>query len=66
MNVFTVGGPVVWDHDYSFEEFAMEGDGIVQVLHRAECGAIIHYYLPLDEGSEEWKIQDAKKDSAYF
>lgn len=41
---------VVWDCDYDFGDFGLEGQGIVQVLHCANCGAEIEYYITLEEG----------------
>ena len=42
---------VVWQSDFSFEDFGYEGDGIVQILHCTNCGADIEYRVPL--GKEE-------------
>ena len=36
---------VVWDADYDFSDFGMDGDGIVQVCHCTNCGAQIEYYI---------------------
>ena len=44
---------VIWDSDFSFEDYGMYGDGIVQVCHCTNCGAMITYYIPLDEEAEE-------------
>lgn len=30
---------VVWDSDFDFEDCGYEGDGIVHLLHCANCGA---------------------------
>ena len=40
---------VVWDADFSFEDYGKEGEGIVQVCHCTNCGAEIHYIISLDE-----------------
>lgn len=40
---------VVWQSDYSFEDFDYEGEGIVQILECANCGAEISYTIRLDE-----------------
>lgn len=39
---------VVWDNDFDFEDFGYEGEGIVQVLHCANCGADIEYRIPIN------------------
>lgn len=44
---------VCWDCDYNFEDYGYEGEGIVQVLHCANCGAEIEYRIPLEEEVEE-------------
>lgn len=38
---------VVWNCDYDFDDYGLEGEGIVQVLHCSNCGADIEYYIPL-------------------
>lgn len=40
---------VIWDCDYTFEDFGMEGEGIVHVCHCTNCGAEIEYYISLDD-----------------
>ena len=40
---------VVWQNDFSFEDFGYEGEGIVQILTCSHCGAEIEYRVPLDE-----------------
>lgn len=44
---------VSWDSDFSFEDYRIEGEGIVQVLHCNHCGAEIHYIIRLDEDDIE-------------
>lgn len=36
---------VVWQSDFSFEDYGMEGEGIIHVCHCANCGADIEYYV---------------------
>lgn len=38
---------VVWENDFSFEDFGLEGEDIVHVLHCSHCGADIEYYVSL-------------------
>lgn len=40
---------VLWDNDYSFEDCALDGDGLVQMFHCETCGAVIEYRLSFDE-----------------
>lgn len=44
---------VCWDSDFDFEDFGMEGEGIVHVLHCSNCGAEIEYYIPMEESAEK-------------
>lgn len=39
---------VIWDSDFSFEDFGLEGEGIVNCCHCTHCGARIMYYVSLD------------------
>ena len=40
---------VIWDNDYSFEDYCLEGEGIVHELHCTECGATITYFVGEDD-----------------
>lgn len=46
---------VIWDCDYDFEDYGLEGEGIVHVCHCANCGAEIEYYVPLNKVEDEDK-----------
>ena len=51
---FHCGYPtVVWDADFSFEDYGEEGEGIIHECHCAHCGAMITYRIPLDDIEEE-------------
>ncbi len=43
---------VIWDSDFSFEDYGYDGDGIVHALHCTECGAQIEYRVPIGGGDE--------------
>ena len=47
---------VVWDADFDFEDFGLEGIGIVHVCHCANCGAEINYYISCGEPDEDRSI----------
>lgn len=34
---------VVWDSDFDFSDFGLEGEGIVHMCHCTNCGAEIEY-----------------------
>ena len=43
---------VIWDSDFTFEDFGYEGQGLVQICHCCNCGAEIEYRVafPDEEG----------------
>lgn len=47
---------VVWDSDYSFEDYFREGEGIIHALHCTNCGADITYGIPLPEDKEQKEV----------
>ena len=52
---------VAWQADFTFDDFGLEGEGIVQVCHCSNCGADIFYEIPLtDEDTRE----DAQNEKA--
>lgn len=40
---------VVWDADFSFDDFGYEGEGIVHMCHCANCGAEIEYRVSVED-----------------
>ena len=36
---------VIWDSDFTFEDFGYEGEGIVHICHCSKCGAEIEYRI---------------------
>lgn len=50
---------VIWDSDFTFEDFGYEGEGLVQICHCTNCGAEIEYRIPFnDENSELQNIDE--------
>ena len=39
---------VIWDSDFTFEDFGYDGDGLVHICHCANCGAEIEYRIPFE------------------
>lgn len=44
---------VIWDNDFSFEDFGYEGEGIVHVCHCTNCGAEIEYRIGTSDEEED-------------
>lgn len=44
---------VVWDSDFDFEDFGLEGSGRVHVCHCENCGARITYEIECGEEEEK-------------
>ena len=40
---------VIWDSDFSFEDYGYDGEGIIHVCHCTHCGAEIEYKIAIDE-----------------
>lgn len=51
MKCWYCNSEVVWNCDYSFEDFCYDGEGIVTILtcSNDECGAEFEGRLPLDD-----------------
>ncbi len=43
---------VIWDSDFSFEDYCLEGNGIIHECHCTNCGAMITYMIPDDYDDE--------------
>ena len=44
---------VIWDADFDFSDFDIEGEGIVHVCHCSNCGAFIEYHVSCDDEDQE-------------
>ena len=44
---------VIWDNDFTFEDFGYEGEGIVHVCHCGNCGAEILYSISTSNDEDE-------------
>lgn len=36
---------MIWDSDFSFDDFGYEGEGIIHICHCSNCGAEIEYRI---------------------
>ena len=39
---------VVWDSDFTFEDYGLDGEGIVNHCHGENCGAEIDYFVRIE------------------
>lgn len=44
---------VTWDADFSFEDYGIEGEGIIHCCHCNNYGARIEYYIALCDDEQE-------------
>jgi hypothetical protein len=44
---------VIWDSDFTFEDYGRDGNGLVQECHCENCGAEITYWISFDEEEDE-------------
>lgn len=47
---------VIWDSDFDFEDFGLEGEGVVHICHCTNCGADIQYTVPNEQEEECWEV----------
>lgn len=40
---------VIWQADYSFEDYGYEGEGIIHECSCSNCGALITYRVPIED-----------------
>ena len=43
---------VIWDSDFDYADYCLEGEGIVHVCHCTNCGAEITYMVPCGDAEE--------------
>lgn len=43
---------VVWDSDFSFEDYGIAEEGIIHNCHCTNCGADIQYFISLEDEEE--------------
>ena len=54
---------VIWDSDFTFEDFGYEGSGVVHICHCTNCGAEIEYRVQVEEISDGYiNSQSADKE----
>lgn len=53
---------VIWDSDFDYDDYGLDGDGIIHELHCTNCGASITYYIPDENEEDEENEKDPKND----
>jgi hypothetical protein len=43
---------VIWGCDFTFEDYGLEGEGLIHELTCSNCGASITYYIRFDEDED--------------
>ena len=43
------GETLIWNADFDFEDYGMEGEGIVGTYDCPNCGAYIEVYMPSEK-----------------
>ena len=49
MNCWHCNAELIWGADFDFEDYGLEGDGIVTSLSCPNCPATVEVYLPAEE-----------------
>lgn len=44
---------VIWDADFDFDDYCLEGEGVVHCCHCSNCGARIEYFVRTDIPCDE-------------
>lgn len=44
---------VIWDADFDYDDYGMEGEGIIHECHCTHRGARITYFVPCDDEENE-------------
>mgnify|MGYP003151584481 CR=1 FL=1 len=52
MDCWHCGKDLIWGGDHDFEDYGMEGEGIVSNLSCQNCPATVEVYLPIESGED--------------
>lgn len=44
---------VIWDSDFDFSDYGLDGEGIIHVCHCSHCGAEIEYRITISDEVED-------------
>lgn len=51
---------VYWNADFDYEDFGLEGEGIVHVCTCGNCGAEITYYITIKDEGEDGEVREGE------
>mgnify|MGYP003662303998 FL=1 len=49
MNCYHCQSLLIWGGDFNYEDYALEGEGLVSNLSCPKCEAYVEVYLPLEK-----------------
>ena len=52
MKCWNCYAPLIWNADFTYEDYGLEGEGIVTTLSCSKCKADVEVHLPLGEEDE--------------
>jgi len=52
MNCWHCKNKLTWRGDFDFEDYSLDGKGIVSNLSCSKCNAYVEVYLPMEYGEE--------------
>jgi len=64
MTCWFCGAKMIWGGDHSFEDYGIEGDGIVANLSCSKCGATAEFYTKMEDDDMAKVIVDFYKDKS--
>ena len=60
MSCFRCGEKMIWGGDHTYEDYGMDGDGIVANLSFSKCECFCLFYTPIDEEEDNGEEKNQK------
>ena len=60
MKCYHCNTEVIWGGDHSYEDYGIEGEGIVSNLHCPKCYCVVDVYYPSKKTIEEYEEYEKK------
>ena len=58
MNCYNCNTELIWGGDHDYEDYNLEGEGIVSNLSCPECDAFILVYMPIKQKEKLWQEKE--------